>query len=166
MVGDSTREHTSVTLPLAGESVTRAVGAALGQVVTRGDRIGLCGPLGVGKTAFVRGLAEGLGLRAEKVRSPTFTLVNEYLGGRLPLYHIDVYRLEATALDLLALREFLYGDGVAAVEWWDRICGESCHLRVALQFGVGTQRNITLTAFDPRYRHWVESLKEQKPTWL
>ncbi|GBD25156.1 tRNA threonylcarbamoyladenosine biosynthesis protein TsaE [bacterium HR30] len=166
MVGDVTQFYPLVTLSLNGEHATRALGAALAKVVSAGDRIGLCGPLGVGKTALVRGLAEGLGIGADKVRSPTFTLVNEYQGGRLPLYHIDFYRLDATELDLLALREVLYGDGVAAVEWWDRVRGESCNVRVDLHFATGTRRTVTVTAFDSRYRHWIDSLEEQAPAWL
>ncbi|MCX8073417.1 MAG: tRNA (adenosine(37)-N6)-threonylcarbamoyltransferase complex ATPase subunit type 1 TsaE [Candidatus Binatia bacterium] len=154
-----------VTFVLENEGDTRALGWALGQFVGPGDRIALCGNLGAGKTTLVRGVADGVGCGAERVRSPTFTLVNEYLGGRLPVYHVDFYRLDASVLDLLALREVLYGDGVALVEWWDRVAGESCHLRIDLEFLSGTQRNARLTAFDRRYQSWIESLQEQGGTW-
>jgi tRNA threonylcarbamoyladenosine biosynthesis protein TsaE len=100
---------------------TEAVGEALGRAVRGGELIGLVGDLGAGKTCVVRGLARGLGVDAERVHSPTFTMVTEYPGGRLPLAHVDLYRLEAPVADEGLLREVLHGDGVAAVEWYDRL---------------------------------------------
>lgn len=79
------------------------------------------GNLGAGKTAFVRGLAEGLGIDPGEVSSPTFTLVHEYRGGRLILYHADLYRLERTATEDLGLEELGVADGVLAIEWPDRL---------------------------------------------
>ena len=76
------------------EAETSALGRALGRRLSAGDVVLLAGPLGAGKTAFVRGLAEGLGCAADEVSSPTFTLVQEYRGGRLPLVHVDLYRLD------------------------------------------------------------------------
>ena len=84
-----------------------------------GDVLLLSGNLGAGKTAFVRGLAAGLGLDPEEVSSPTFTLVHEYRGGRLTLYHADLYRLERAATDDLGLEEL--HRGVLAIEWPDRL---------------------------------------------
>lgn len=80
----------------------------------------LSGELGAGKTAFVRGLAEGLGVPPEDVSSPTFTLVQEYRGGRLRLYHIDLYRLSPREVDDLGLDDLVWEGGVVAVEWPDR----------------------------------------------
>jgi tRNA threonylcarbamoyladenosine biosynthesis protein TsaE len=84
-----------------------------------GDVLLVSGNLGAGKTTFVRGLAAGLGIDADQVSSPTFTLVHEYRGGRLTLYHADLYRLDKAATDDLGLEEL--ADGVLAVEWPDHL---------------------------------------------
>lgn len=85
-----------------------------------GDIFALVGELGAGKTHFVKGMAEGVGCRAA-VTSPTFTLLHEYEGGRLPLYHFDFYRLDhADAAVKLGLDEYLEGDGICVIEWADR----------------------------------------------
>lgn len=96
---------------------TRRFGMHLGMLVAPGDVVLLHGDLGAGKTHFTQGIAEGLGI-TEVVRSPTFTLVNEYHEGRLPLYHIDLYRLEGDEeIATIGLDEYLDGDGVVVVEW-------------------------------------------------
>src|SRR5439155_17540876 len=94
---------------------TEALGEVLGRAARGGELIGLVGELGAGKTCFVRGLARGLGADPDRVHSPSFITVTEYAGGRLPLAHVDLYRLEAPLADPLFLRDVLYGDGVAAV---------------------------------------------------
>jgi len=100
---------------------TRSAGRRLAADLRAGDCILLEGGLGAGKTEFARGLAEGLGVSPDEVRSPTFTLVNIY-SGRLPVYHIDLYRIEKpTELRELGLEEILGTDGVAIVEWPERL---------------------------------------------
>ena len=86
-----------------------------------GATILLSGDLGAGKTAFVKGLAEGLGINGDEVTSPTFTLVHEYRGGRLPLIHVDLYRLATAELDEIGLDPDFAGTGVVAVEWAERL---------------------------------------------
>ena len=100
---------------------TEAIGAALGKNITPGTVIAYRGDLGAGKTAFTRGLARGLGC-AEIVTSPTYTIVNEYLGGRIPLFHFDMYRL-CSADDLFDIgwEDYLDRGGVCAVEWSENV---------------------------------------------
>ena len=105
---------------------TEALGEAWGRAAQRGLVLALTGDLGAGKTQLVKGLARGLGSLA-RVHSPTFALVNEYLDGRLPLYHLDLYRLETREQIVSAgLEEFLQPDGVTVIEWAERMpSGES-----------------------------------------
>jgi tRNA threonylcarbamoyladenosine biosynthesis protein TsaE len=103
------------------EDETTTVARELAADVKAGDVILLSGNLGAGKTAFVRGLAAGLGIDPEEVSSPTFTLVHEYRGGRLTLHHADLYRLDRVATDDLGLEEMGVADGVLAIEWPDRL---------------------------------------------
>lgn len=103
------------------EDETTTVARELAADVKAGDVILLSGNLGAGKTAFVRGLAAGLGIDPEEVSSPTFTLVHEYRGGRLTLYHADLYRLDRVATDDLGLEEMGVADGVLAIEWPNRL---------------------------------------------
>ena len=100
---------------------TEALGEKFGRDAKSGLVIALSGDLGAGKTQFVRGLARGLGISG-RVHSPTFTLVNEYGGGRLRLFHLDLYRLETPGQILSAgIEEFLKPDGVSVIEWAERI---------------------------------------------
>jgi tRNA threonylcarbamoyladenosine biosynthesis protein TsaE len=100
---------------------TESLGENFGCAAKRGWVIALSGDLGAGKTQFVKGVARGLGISA-RVHSPTFTLVAEYSGGRLPLFHLDLYRLE-TAEEILSagIEEFLQPDGVAVIEWAEKL---------------------------------------------
>jgi tRNA threonylcarbamoyladenosine biosynthesis protein TsaE len=147
----------------ASEDETLAAAAALARELRAGDLIGLQGDLGAGKTTFVRGLAHGLGVDPDRVRSPTFTLVNEYGGGRLPLFHIDLYRLVPAAVDRMALREYLYGDGVCVVEWIDRLGEDPPRLHVTLAHAGEEARTVVVRAIGRRYdalvspRIWEET---------
>jgi tRNA threonylcarbamoyladenosine biosynthesis protein TsaE len=112
-------EVTSRAFTTASEAETSKVGEELARLVGPGDVILLEGELGAGKTAFVRGLARGLGAPAEEVSSPTFTLVQEYRGRATTLYHVDLYRLEPREVDDLGLDELSEG-AVVAIEWAER----------------------------------------------
>jgi tRNA threonylcarbamoyladenosine biosynthesis protein TsaE len=110
-----------VTHTSSCEADTRAIAAALAPSLSPGAIVVLSGDLGAGKTAFVRGLATGLGIDPDEVTSPTFTLVHEYRGGRLPLIHVDLYRLDRAELDEIGLDSDLAATGVTAVEWAERL---------------------------------------------
>jgi tRNA threonylcarbamoyladenosine biosynthesis protein TsaE len=104
-------------------SETEALGEAWGRAAQKGLVLGLSGDLGAGKTQLVKGLARGLGI-SERVHSPTFALVNIYTGGRLTLFHLDLYRLETREQILAAgLEEYLTPDGVTVIEWAERWFG-------------------------------------------
>jgi tRNA threonylcarbamoyladenosine biosynthesis protein TsaE len=128
------------------EEETSAVAKALAAELAAGDILLLSGNLGAGKTAFVRGLAEGLGIDAHEVSSPTFTFVHEYRGGRLTLYHVDLYRLDRAATQDLGLEELGVGDGVLAVEWPDRLTHDlEPATRVHIDIVDDTTRRISIT---------------------
>lgn len=142
------------------EEETRAFGIRLARCLRGGELIGLVGELGSGKTCFVRGVAEGLGIAPQKVRSPTFTLVNEYSGGRLPLCHIDLYRLVPSPVDRMALRDYLYGDGVCVVEWFERLGEASPHLWIQFTFVGADERALVAQGRGAQYDGLVDRLRE------
>ena len=149
-----------LTLHSHSEDDTRAFGCRLGRCLRGGELIGLRGELGSGKTCLVRGLAEGLGIAPRKVRSPTFTLVNEYSGGRLPLYHIDLYRLAPSEVDRMALRDYLYGDGVCVVEWFERLGEEAPRLEIQFTFVGENERVLVAGAHGTQYDALLNALCE------
>jgi len=106
-----------------GPGETEALGAALGRLLPAGSVVAYRGGLGAGKTAFTRGLARGLGV-TDSVTSPTYTIVNEYLSGKMPLFHFDMYRLKS-ADDLFDIGwdDYLERGGVCAVEWSENVDG-------------------------------------------
>ena len=107
------------TILTSSEDETSAAGERLAARLRAGDVLLLYGDLGAGKTAFVRGLARGLGAPAEDVSSPTFTLIQEYRG-RLPLYHVDLYRLQPIEARDLGLEELVSTEAIVAIEWAER----------------------------------------------
>ena len=124
---------------------TEKIGAALAQKLNAGTVIAYRGDLGAGKTAFTRGLARGLGY-AEPVTSPTYTIVNEYLGGRLPLFHFDMYRLRS-AEDLwdIGWEDYLDRGGVCCVEWSENVAEALENpLTISIEKLGDTTRRITL----------------------
>jgi tRNA threonylcarbamoyladenosine biosynthesis protein TsaE len=135
------------TVTTHAEEETAAVGRELAATLSAGDVLLLYGDLGAGKTAFVRGLAEGLGVSREEVSSPTFTLIQEYRGGRLTLFHVDLYRIEdPREFDELGLDEIAV-DGVLAIEWAEKLDARltpSRHTTVRIEHGAGDTRVIRI----------------------
>jgi tRNA threonylcarbamoyladenosine biosynthesis protein TsaE len=128
------------------EAETHLLARELAATLEAGDVLLLSGDLGAGKTTFVRGLAEGLGIDPAEVSSPTFTLLHEYRGGRLALYHADLYRLDKTATEDLGLEETGVRDGVLAIEWPDRLTHELPGARtVMMEFAGQTARRISVS---------------------
>ena len=150
----------SVIIASHSEDETRTFGARLARYLRGGELIGLVGELGAGKTCLVRGLAEALGIAPRKVRSPTFTLVNEYSGGRLPLYHIDLYRLAPSPVDRMALRDYLCGDGVCVVEWFEHLREQWPHLQIQLTFVGANERVVVAQAHGAQYDALLDALAE------
>ena len=123
-----------ITLSLADAQATRSLGITLGQNLSAGSVILLEGNLGSGKTTLVQGIGEGLGISSSIV-SPTFTLINEYTEGRLPLYHLDLYRLQPAEVMALNLETYWEGVevplGIMAIEWAERLQYKPCsYLRI------------------------------------
>lgn len=129
------------------ELETERVGESLARTLEPGTVIAFTGDLGAGKTAFTRGLARGLGI-PDRVTSPTFTIVNEYIGGRLPLFHFDMYRLESSdELFDIGWEDYLGRGGVCAVEWSEKVADAlTGALEIDIRRGEGeNDRVITIT---------------------
>ena len=127
---------------------TESLGESWGRAAQRGCVIALSGELGAGKTQLVKGIARGLGIVAG-VHSPTFTLVNEYGGGRLRLFHLDLYRLETPGqIAAAGLEDFLWADGVTVIEWAEKMLNDESRvknkiwLRVNIEIVSETERRI------------------------
>ena len=129
---------------------TEAIGAALGKILTPGTVIAYEGDLGAGKTAFTRGLARGLGC-TDIVTSPTYTIVNEYLSGRLPLFHFDMYRLRSSD-DLFDIgwEDYLERGGICAVEWSENVADAmEGAIRIRIEKPTPDTRKITVEGVTP-----------------
>jgi len=123
-----------------------AVGKRLGSLLSPGDVIFLTGELGAGKTCFVKGIADGLGIKGSSITSPTFIIVNEYTG-KIPLYHIDLYRIGvAGEFHSAGLEEYIYGQGVAAIEWADKAPEllDECRITVSFSYAGEFEREIEI----------------------
>jgi tRNA threonylcarbamoyladenosine biosynthesis protein TsaE len=145
---------------------THRVGSRLGEMLGAGDVVLLEGPLGSGKTLLTQGIAHGLGI-TDYVTSPSFTLLNEYrprdTGGRLALYHIDLYRLGDAANEAVAMgmEEYLYGDGISVIEWAERAAAilPPENLLIRMSIVSDSKRGVLMT---PHGRRYVELLKKFK----
>jgi tRNA threonylcarbamoyladenosine biosynthesis protein TsaE len=137
---------------------TEYIGKRMAKFLQPGDFISLNGDLGAGKTVFSQGIAKGLEIE-EPITSPTFTIIQEYHSGRLPFYHMDVYRLNSTnEMDDLGYEEYFYGEGVTVVEWGDQINDilPDEFLRIEIKDG-NEGREI---CFFPKGRHYERLVEE------
>lgn len=140
---------------------TRRLGARLGELLTGGDVLFFVGDLGSGKTCLIQGIGQGLGVR-ERITSPTFTLVNEYEGTGLRLYHIDLYRIDDPRATLtFGLDDYMHGEGVCAVEWAERarLLWADEYLLVRLRYIDENKRGCTFSAVGERYDQLVQTFK-------
>ena len=147
---------------------TRDVGAALAGVLRSHDVVVLTGELGAGKTTFVQGIARGLGA-TEHVASPTFTLVREYVSGRVPVAHVDLYRLEREqdVIDL-ALDELEDGERVLLVEWGDPVAELLADERLRVEFAADPDdvRHITVATIGPSWEERAGDLTDALTKWV
>ncbi len=154
----------SLALQSDSEDDTRAMGRDLAQLLRPGDVVALQGPLGAGKTRFVQAVAAACGCDQAFVVSPTFTLIHEY-EGRLPVYHVDAYRLQSPEEFLdMGGGELLEGDGVCLIEWADRIAGvlPRDHLRIEIQVLGPERRRFQFQATGPLGQRILELLAKAR----
>lgn len=147
-------------------SETVRIGKSIGSLLRPGDVVALVGELGTGKTQFIKGLAEGLGVgKPTYISSPSFTLINEY-PGRVPFYHIDLFRLESEKeAEELGLEEYFQGEGITAIEWADRIPSllPDENLWIHIHYTGKNTRSIEMSPKGKRYEDLMENFKLQNP---
>jgi len=143
---------------------TLKIGKNLAKNLWPGDVIGLCGELGSGKTVLTKGIASGLGIAASNIISPTFVLIRQHQGGRLPLYHFDLYRLGNTK-EIMALgyEEYLYGCGVSVIEWADKLgyLLPQEILKINLSITDKQKRALEFKANGKHYQELITKLKDK-----
>lgn len=139
---------------------TRKIGEKIGKLLKKGDVVSLTGKLGAGKTTMIQGIARGLGVdKKQYVRSPSFVLVHEYKG-KMPVYHMDLYRLSGKEIDELGYEEYLFSEGVCMIEWAERITKpfDDRWLQIKLEFlPEDNKRKLNLKGAG-RYREIIAGL--------
>jgi tRNA threonylcarbamoyladenosine biosynthesis protein TsaE len=145
-----------------GAADTEHLAQALSIYLDQGALVALDGDLGAGKTTFSKAVARGLGV-TDTVNSPTFTIIKEYQG-RLPFYHMDVYRITEMEAEELGFDEYFYGDGVTIVEWASRIEAimPEERLSIYIENAGPEERSFQLLPSGSKYENWCEALKESK----
>lgn len=150
------------TVALPSRIATEAFGRLIGRSLTGGETLALSGELGAGKTALVRGIAAGLGTPSNQVTSPTFVLIHEY-EGRLPLIHVDLYRLRSVAeAEGIGLQEYFHGNIVTAIEWADKFPGilPIDRLNLFLEHKTPAARTARMIAHGPRANTLLAAIKQ------
>jgi tRNA threonylcarbamoyladenosine biosynthesis protein TsaE len=142
---------------------TLGIGGKISGNLKKGDIICLFGEFGSGKTVLTKGIAAGLGIKRDKIVSPSFVLIRQYPAAKIPLNHFDLYRLRsASDIPVLGYEEYLYGEGISVIEWADRLkylLPKEC-LKIELTVKSKTQRSLRLIAFGKRYRRLLEDINE------
>ncbi|CAI2576836.1 tRNA threonylcarbamoyladenosine biosynthesis protein TsaE [Apilactobacillus kunkeei] len=143
---------------------TKQYGEQLAPLLNAKDVILLDGDLGAGKTTFTKGLAKGLGIK-RNIKSPTFTIIREYQGGRLPLYHMDIYRLDDGSGDELGLEEYFNGDGVNVIEWSEFIADElpDDYLKIVFRRDDEKGEDFRTISFEPSGKRFEDIVKQIFP---
>ncbi|UCC66950.1 MAG: tRNA (adenosine(37)-N6)-threonylcarbamoyltransferase complex ATPase subunit type 1 TsaE [Deltaproteobacteria bacterium] len=142
---------------------TERIGSLAGEMLKNGDVVALSGELGTGKTTLIKGIAQGIGFDSGEVVSPSFTFINEY-DGPLPLFHIDLYRLEnEKELYEIGYEEYMQGDGVVVIEWADKVphAVPEESLWITLRYLDAERREIIVTARGARYEKIIEHLRKK-----
>ena len=157
----------TLTLISYSEAETHYLGSVLGSLLEAGQVIALIGDLGTGKTRWAQGIGQGLKVPAdETINSPTFTFINHY-SGRLPFYHVDVYRLtNVEEAETLGLEDYFSSDGVCLIEWANQIQAilPSERLEISLTYLDETQRNVTIKAYGLAYTSLLAAFQTQITT--
>ncbi len=160
-LNDSTVKEKKLILKSVSVAETITFGERVGRLLAPGDVIALVGELGAGKTAMVKGIAQGLGVKDKRaVKSPTFSLVHRY-EGLIPLYHFDAYRLKyAQEMLDIGSDEIVYGNGVSVIEWADRVyeCLPRKYLKIALIAVSENERKIELCSYGRCYDEIIDKL--------
>lgn len=142
-------------ITLTSSKDTINLGTTIAKFLQAGDVIVLNGDLGAGKTTFTKGIASGLGI-SDVIKSPTFTIIREYQEGRLPLYHMDVYRLENGGGEELGLEEYFDSDGVSVVEWAQFVADELPTDYLAIKFERTKNDDTRVLTLEPHGEHFTK----------
>lgn len=154
----------AVVLQTKSSLETIKIGKQIGSLLNQGDIVALIGELGSGKTQFIKGLASGAGVKKSKISSPSFILINEY-SGRIPFYHIDLYRInEEREAGELGLEEYFESEGITAIEWADKIPSLLPRdlLMVRINYEGKNSRTIEITGRGKRYEELVKEIRNLK----
>lgn len=158
-VSDTSKNKSSyLLLRTKSPGETRKVGYLIGRLLEKGDIITLYGDLGSGKTCLIQGIASGAGVSEKYIASPTFIMINEY-EGRIPFYHIDLYRIGASELEGVGFREYFSADGATAVEWAERAENELPDERLSIYFTISGMRSRRIT-LEPKGERYVNLIRQ------
>lgn len=136
---------------------TKRVGCLIGGLLQKGDVVALFGDLGSGKTCLIQGIALGLKVKEKYITSPTFIMINEYMG-RIPFYHLDLYRVSPTELEGLGFREYISSDGVTVIEWAERAGNEIPEERLSVYLKITGKRSREIR-FEGKGERYIDLIK-------